>query len=86
MAKVCDILGKKTQVGNNVSHSNIKTKRKFYPNLQYKKLYYPEKDLWFMTRISTQAIRTINKLGVDATLRKAKNRGTLSVDLRLLVD
>lgn len=86
MANVCEVLGKKTEVGNNVSHSNVKTKRKFYPNLQSKKIYYPEKDLWFVSKISTQAIRTINKLGVDATLRKAKKRGTLSDRLIQLVD
>jgi large subunit ribosomal protein L28 len=86
MAKVCDILGIRTAVGNTVSHSNIKTKRKFFPNLQTKKMYFPEKDMWFTTKLSTKALRTINKIGVGSTLRKAKEKGTLSKGLLYLLD
>lgn len=86
MARVCEILGKRTRVGNNVSHSNIKTKRKFYPNLQIKKIYYPEKDLWFVMKLSTQAMRTFSKIGVGPTLRKARDKGTLSQRLVSLLD
>ena len=64
MARVCDITGKKVQVGNNVSHANNKTKRKFYPNLQKKRFYIPEEDKWITLKVSTSAIRTINKNGI----------------------
>ncbi|MDQ4139360.1 MAG: 50S ribosomal protein L28 [Bacteroidota bacterium] len=71
MAKVCDLTGKRPQVGNNVSHANNKTKRKFYPNLQKKKFYVPEEDAWITLKVSTSAIRTINKNGISAVLKKA---------------
>jgi len=64
MARVCDLTGKKALVGNNVSHSNIKTKRRFNPNLQLKKFYIPEEDTWITLRVSTSAMRTINKKGI----------------------
>ena len=69
MAKVCDITGKKAIVGHKVSHSNIKTKRKFYPNLQKKKFFVPEENRWIELKVSTSAIRTINKKGITAVLR-----------------
>ncbi|MGV3502281.1 MAG: 50S ribosomal protein L28 [Adhaeribacter sp.] len=71
MARVCDITGKRPQVGNNVSHANNKTKRKFYPNLQKKRFYIPEEDAWITLKVSTSAIRTINKNGISAVLKKA---------------
>ncbi len=64
MARVCDLTGKKAMVGNNVSHSHIKTKRKFYPNLQLKKFYIAEEDMWITLKVSTSAMRTINKKGI----------------------
>lgn len=64
MARVCDLTGKKTMYGNNVSHSHIKTRRKFYPNLQTKKFYIPEEDAWVVLKVSTSAMRTINKKGI----------------------
>ena len=64
MARVCDLTGKKALVGNNVSHSNIKTKRRFNPNLQLKKFYIPEEDMWITLKVSTSAMRTINKKGI----------------------
>jgi large subunit ribosomal protein L28 len=64
-------------VGNNVSHSNIKSKRKFYPNLQTKKFYVPEEDAWIVMKVSTSAIRTINKNGISACLKEAKIKGFL---------
>ena len=81
MARVCDISGKKTQVGNNVSHANNKTKRKFYPNLHEKKFYIPEKDIWVLLKICSSTLRTINKNGILNTLIKAKKKGTLNKDL-----
>lgn len=77
MAKVCQITGKRPQVGNNVSHANNKTKRKFFPNLQKKKFYLPEEDKWITLKLSTSAIRTINKNGITAVLKKAKEKGHL---------
>ena len=77
MSKVCDITGKKPQVGNNVSHSNIKTKRRFNPNLQKKRFYIPEEDKWITLKVSTSAIRTINKNGISAVLKKARANGMI---------
>jgi len=71
MAKVCQITGKKTVSGNNVSHANNKTRRKFYPNLQNKRLFLEEEGIWVNLRVSTHAIRIINKLGLSQALRKA---------------
>lgn len=77
MSKVCQISGKRPRVGNNVSHSNIKTKRKFYPNLQKKKFYIPEEDRWVTLKVSASVLRTINKNGITAVLKKASKKGTL---------
>lgn len=77
MSRVCDISGKKTQVGNNVSHANNKTKRKFYPNLQKKKFYLASKKEWITLKVSTQCIRTINKKGLEAVIKEAQAKGRL---------
>lgn len=79
MARVCDITGKRPRVGNNVSHANNKTKRKFYPNLQKKRFYIPEEDKWITLKVSTSAIRTINKNGIAAVLKKARQNGNVLV-------
>lgn len=79
MARVCDITGKRPRVGNNVSHANNKTKRKFYPNLQKKRFYIPEEDKWITLKVSTSAIRTINKNGIAAVLKKARKSGNVLV-------
>lgn len=70
--KVCQITGKKAMRGNNVSHSNIKTKRVFSPNLKTKRFFLEEENRWVTLRISTSAIRTINKNGLAAALKSAK--------------
>ncbi|GAA4306748.1 50S ribosomal protein L28 [Nibribacter koreensis] len=75
MARVCDLTGKRTQVGNRVSHANNKTKRKFFPNLQKKRFYIPEEDAWVTLKVSTSALRTISKNGISAVLKKAKDEG-----------
>ena len=75
MSKVCDITGKRPQVGNNVSHANNKTKRRFNPNLQKKRFYIPEEDRWITLKVSTSALRTINKNGITAVLKKARANG-----------
>jgi large subunit ribosomal protein L28 len=78
MARVCEITGKRARVGNNVSHANNKTKRKFYPNLQKKKFYLEEEGVWVSIKLSTKALRTINKIGLQKTLKKAAQKGTLA--------
>ncbi len=79
MAKVCDITGKRARSGNNVSHAQNKTKRKFRPNLFKKKFYIPEEDKWVTLKVSSTALRTINKKGISAVLKEAKAKGTLSI-------
>ena len=79
MSRICEVTGKRPRVGNNVSHSNIKTKRKFYPNLQTKRFYIPEEDKWVTLKVSTSAIRTINKKGITAVLKDARKKGIISV-------
>lgn len=77
MSRVCQITGKKAIVGNNVSHSNSKTKRKFNVNLKVKKFYLPEEDKWITLRLSTSALRTISKNGITAVLKEAREKGHL---------
>ncbi|RUA34103.1 MAG: 50S ribosomal protein L28 [Bacteroidetes bacterium] len=79
MARVCQITGKRPQVGNNVSHSNNKTKRRFLPNLQKKRFYLPEEDKWITLKVSASAIRTINKNGITSVLKKARENGNVLV-------
>ena len=62
-------------VGNNVSHSNTKTKRKFNPNLQNKRFFIPEENKWITLKVSTSALRTINKKGISAVLKEARKNG-----------
>lgn len=78
MAKVCDISGIKTRSGHRVSHANNKTKRSFYPNLQHVTLYLAEYDLWLPLKIASKTLRTVNKNGLLATLKKAHAKGTLA--------
>jgi large subunit ribosomal protein L28 len=78
MARTCDITGKRMMVGNKVSHSNIKTKRRFYPNLQTKRFFIPEDNTWITLKVSTSALRTINKNGITAVLKKAREKGMLA--------
>lgn len=75
MSRVCQITGKSVMVGNNVSHSNRKTKRKFYPNLVTKKFYVAEEDAYVTLKISTSALRTINKKGIYACIKEAREKG-----------
>nr|NQU94108.1 50S ribosomal protein L28 [Bacteroidota bacterium] len=78
MARICDLTGKKMMVGNKVSHSNIKTKRRFYPNLQTKKFFIPEENEWITLKVSTSALKTINKKGISAALKDARDKGILA--------
>ena len=77
MSRVCELTGKKMIVGNTVSHSNIKTKRRFYPNLQTKRFFIPEEDKWITLKVSTSALRTINKKGISACMKEAREKGFL---------
>lgn len=75
MSKVCQLTGKRPISGNNVSHSHHKTKRRFVPNLIKKRFYIPETDEWVTLKISTSALRTINKLGIHQYLKKVEKGG-----------
>ena len=75
MAKVCQVTGKRPMVGNNVSHSNIKSKRRFLPNLQTKRFFYAEEDRWITLKLSADAIRTINKNGLNAVVKQLRADG-----------
>jgi large subunit ribosomal protein L28 len=76
MSRICQITGKRPRVGNNVSHANNKTKRKFLPNLHKKRFFIPEENRWITIKVSSTALRTINKNGLAATLKKARKKGT----------
>jgi large subunit ribosomal protein L28 len=78
MSRVCQVTGKSVLVGNNVSHSKRRTKRKFLPNLFKKKFYYPEEDRWISLTVSANGIRTINKIGLNAALKNAKANGLIT--------
>ncbi|HJA88752.1 MAG TPA: 50S ribosomal protein L28 [Candidatus Parabacteroides intestinavium] len=78
MSKICQITGKKAMVGNNVSHSKRRTKRKFNANLFVKKFYWVEQDCWVSLKISAAGLRTINKLGLDAAIKQAAEKGYLN--------
>ena len=75
MSRVCQITGKSVMVGNNVSHSKRRTKRRFYPNLFAKKFYLPEEDRWIELKVSAAGVRLINKLGLKGALTKAQEKG-----------
>jgi large subunit ribosomal protein L28 len=77
MASVCQITGKRPQVGNNVSLANNRTKRRFLPNLQKKRFYIPEEDRWVVLKVCTKAIKTINRNGISSVLKEAKAKGYL---------
>ncbi|MDR0567486.1 MAG: 50S ribosomal protein L28 [Prevotellaceae bacterium] len=79
MSRVCQVTGKSVQRGHNVSHSNIKTKREFQPNLRTKKFWLEEERRWVTLKVSAAGIRTINKNGLKATLNKAQSNGLISI-------
>ena len=77
MSRICQLTGKSVMVGNNVSHSNRKTKRRFLPNLLTKKFYIPEEDQYIILKVSAAALRTVNKKGISACLKDARAKGFL---------
>ncbi|WP_074408705.1 MULTISPECIES: 50S ribosomal protein L28 [Aquimarina] len=78
MSRVCELTGKKAMVGNNVSHAMNKTKRKFNANLIKKRFYIPEEDRWITLKVSTTALKNINKNGISAVLKEARAKGFLN--------
>jgi len=77
MSRVCELTGKKAMVGNNVSHAMNKTKRKFNANLIKKRFYLPEEDKWISLKVSTYALKNINKKGISAVVKEAREKGFL---------
>lgn len=75
MTRECQVTGKKTTTGNNVSHANNRTRRRFLPNLQNRKFWIESESRWISMRISSAALRTIDKLGIDAVLTKMRAEG-----------
>lgn len=75
MARVCEVTGKRPITGNKVSHSNIKTKRRFLPNLQTKRYFLAEENRWITLKVSTEAIRTINKKGLAEIVKEMRAKG-----------
>jgi len=77
MARVCQVTGKRPQKGNHVSHANNKTRRRFFPNLQYRRFWVESEKRWIRLRISQQALRTIDKKGIDVVLAELRARGEI---------
>lgn len=75
MSRICQITGKKPITGNRVSHSNVKTRRWFYPNIQEKKFFIPEENRWVSLKVSAKGMRIISKKGVLASIKDAKAKG-----------
>ena len=79
MARVCDITGKKMMVGNNVSHSKRRTKRRFYPNLLTKRFFLEEENRWVTLKVTAAGVRTINKNGLKAVLKESQEKGLINI-------
>jgi large subunit ribosomal protein L28 len=75
MPKVCDLTGKRPVSGHYVSHSNRKTKRRFYPNLQKKRYFLADEDRWVTLKVSTSAMKTINQKGLENYIRELRKKG-----------
>jgi len=75
MSRVCQLTGKKPMVGHKVSHSNVKTKRRFLPNLFTKRFFMPEVNQWVTLKVCASAIRTIDKKGLYEYLKELKAQG-----------
>ncbi|MDE0279497.1 MAG: 50S ribosomal protein L28 [Gammaproteobacteria bacterium] len=75
MARVCQVTGKQVMMGNNVSHAHNKTRRKFQPNLHYRRFWVEKENRWVKLRVSTTGLRIIDKKGIDAVLSDMRARG-----------
>ena len=77
MARVCQVTGKAPMVGHHVSHANNKTKRRFMPNLQYRRFWVESENRWVRMRVTNAALRTIDKNGIEAGLADLRARGEI---------
>lgn len=77
MARVCQVTGKAPMVGHHVSHANNKTKRRFMPNLQYRRFWVESENRWVRLRLTTAGLRTVDKIGIDAVLADLRARGEI---------
>ena len=77
MARVCQVTGKAPMVGHQVSHANNKTKRRFMPNLQYRRFWVESENRWVRLRLTTAGLRTVDKVGIDAVLADLRGRGEI---------
>ena len=77
MSRICQLSGKKPMVGNNVSHSNKKTKRRFDINLIKKRFYIPSKGEWITLKVTASTLKTIDKKGISEVMKIAKEKGVL---------
>ena len=75
MSRICQVTGKKPILGNNVSHANNKTRRRFLPNLHYRRLWVESENRWISLRVSQEGLRTIDKKGIDVVLAEMRARG-----------
>ena len=75
MARVCQVTGKRPQKGNHVSHANNKTRRRFFPNLQYRRFWLESEKRWIRLRLSQKGLRTIDKKGIEVVLAELRARG-----------
>ncbi|MEI8035355.1 MAG: 50S ribosomal protein L28 [Betaproteobacteria bacterium] len=75
MSRVCQVTGKKPMIGNNVSHANNKTKRRFLPNLHHRRFWVESENRWINLRVSQAGLRTIDKNGIDVVLADLRSRG-----------
>ena len=77
MARVCQVTGKAPMVGHHVSHANNKTKRRFMPNLQYRRFWVESENRWVRLRLTTAGLRTVDQIGIDAVLADLRARGEI---------
>ena len=77
MARVCQVTGKAPMVGHHVSHANNKTKRRFMPNLQYRRFWVESENRWVRLRLTTAGLRTVDKIAIDAVLADLRARGEI---------
>ena len=77
MARVCQITGKAPMVGHQVSHANNKTKRRFMPNLQYRRFWVESENRWVRLRLTTAGLRTVDKVGIEVVLAELRARGEI---------
>lgn len=75
MSRRCQVTGKKPMSGNNVSHANNKTKRRFMPNLQTQRFFLPSENRWISLRVTARGIKTINKKGIETVIKEMRARG-----------